>query len=112
MTAKATHTPGLWMTGTGNFEDQIFSRPVFDEEHERSDADKAFSESFICDTGGNAENARLIAAAPALLAVARAYVDLADSILIDIDDAESEWPGLPDMLEFARAALKLAEGVE
>lgn len=54
--------------------------------------------------------ARLLAASPDLLLIARAYVELADSILTDVDRAESEWPGLSDALAHARAALARAEG--
>lgn len=51
---------------------------------------------------------RLFEAAPDLLRIARAYVELADSVLDSFSQAD--WPGLADALEDARAAIARAEG--
>lgn len=56
----------------------------------------------------NAANARLIASAPSLLDIARAYVNLAELVSEYTD--ERDLPGLPDMLDHARRILAQIEG--
>lgn len=60
-------------------------------------------------------NAKLIAESHDLLIIAKAYIELAESIVSNLDGREGEygerdWPGLPDALKNAQTVVARAEG--
>lgn len=59
-----SHTPGPWFA----IEDGVYSQPVFDA----SDIEEAF----LCETGCHFDNARLMAAAPELLAALKGMLEV------------------------------------
>jgi len=104
------HTPGPWEVGGRGFEDHIFA-----ESDIPKDSDD-WGEALICETAGNVENARLIAAAPETAAErdrlkaqnAELLEALEDVIRWnDISLLDHEWPAIVDG---ARKAILKAKG--
>jgi hypothetical protein len=111
------HTPGPWTAARLVEEDGEPTRGDAAKKYAADCIDKGGENFFIvwcekpdgpadvCHTGNgptSAENARLIAAAPDLLAFAERYVDEAE--------AGGGWEGDEDLFLCARAAIRKAEG--
>lgn len=69
------HTPGPWIARTDTYpimvESKTETHPVWNEIGEK----EGDAQAFVCNTGSNTANARLIAAAPELLEALQAMLD-------------------------------------
>lgn len=88
-----SHTPGPWITGEGEYADQVFEKSAV------PDGELDWGAALICETAGNNENAALIAAAPELLAALDSLVGMV-----------IENGGRGDLVDNALAAIAKAEG--
>ena len=95
------HTPGPWRTARrGNGSQEL---PIL-----RSDG-----EEIGCIRGeARLGDARLIAAAPDLLACLKEFVDDCDAAYPHLSTLHDEWPDLIDTYQKAKAAIAKAEGKE
>jgi hypothetical protein len=107
-----THTPGPWATAPA-FPDQVYSVPEFERAQREEPDANPYDESLIVETAGHEANARLIAAAPELLAAVVVLLPHAEKLM----EASGAIDGLVDSrlnldceLEQAKKAIAKAKG--